>query len=252
MLTFKTLGLMESHISKDIKPDYTLTTLQVYAAFVKTIFSVEFSTNILRQGNALNDENWPSWVFNLMRPRVAHRLKEYTACGYHSNARISWSSRLLTAPCVKVDEVDGLSCRFWDEAGTELNPPEPPVEGKSRCTKKIYKSLEAIKEALWRTLVGDKCEDGKILLDIPWWDTKEPIETKKNKKIWKALDKNGWTPEVLLGRHETFTNFRIDNAKFNIFGRNFQDYFLTMNQCQDFPKAVTALEQEWQMSYGRR
>lgn len=167
------LALIEPSVLARIKPDYDLPVLDVFAAFAKDWISGTNSLEILGHCDARNMPSWsPDWTIPSFRCVCSALEPRYHASG-DSAAEVQFSAdgNRLTCKGLKIDTVDGLSISFLlDEERSPLERKNSMFQSANRSN--AYGNEDALKDALWKTLVGTRDltgntapEDYKCLLD---------------------------------------------------------------------------------------
>lgn len=189
------LGLMESGLAEQIEPDYNSTPAEVFTAFAKAMIvvskyvmgflqstisvlslrsAIRTETNAYYEGNSLeileqctySTKGMPSWVpdwtemnhFRLFSGRSTyHATKSYRALFDFSN-----NDQRLSCRGVRIDEIDGLGESYYENP--DGRRPEDAIV-QPRRSGNAYGSEDSLKDALWRTLVGNRDLRGKKVSD---------------------------------------------------------------------------------------
>lgn len=254
---YSLMGLMDQSLANFIRPDYGRSILYTYSQFAtKLIQTAPFGLNIICQGNGIREQEWPSWVPNFMIRATFAKLDHeffYTASRTELGDVSFPNTGELKAFGICVDTVDGLGAKFRDDGLEKPFVFESHVPAKGSAN--AYGSQEKVREALWRTLVGDRDKNGRmampnqnVILDIPWWDT--PADSPA---LEEALQKQGWSNPNIMLRDETWNGFRTHNASFSILGAPLKDFFRDkVGRCADFGIILDVLNRLWEMLNARR
>ncbi|KAH8744029.1 heterokaryon incompatibility protein-domain-containing protein [Hyaloscypha sp. PMI_1271] len=250
---YSLLGMMDSRLADAVEVDYQLPVLQVFEDFAKLLLNDSNSLEFLRQGNGANRDGWPSWVPDFTRVIQQNQMESvsngYRASGDYRPIFSFPDNHIMTCQGVFVDMVDGIGCKIWDEDGCCKN---------GTSTKSAYGTPEDNRDALWRTLVGDRAQDGghvpqeySTLLELPWWDSKSLTD-----ELILAMMDNGWEDMKLFTKaNADFQMLRSQNRDFRLWGQRFQDYFPAGTgtpSCRHFGALISAVGRVWSMMYGRR
>lgn len=197
------LGLMEGSFSRRVKPDYDASVHDVFIGFAKEWIGGTSNLEILGQCDYTNVPSWcPDWS---MRPyRHLHSALEPR---YDSGARLeaivhfSEDGQHLTCKGLKIDAVDGMTTAMlldFDERDSERQA----VMFQSKNGRNAYGSVEALKEALWRTMVGNRHLSGQI-----------------------APDAEECLLSAVPTKHDALAQYLASSAAFMIAGRRLDGYF---------------------------
>jgi hypothetical protein len=141
-----------SHITSRL----TQPSVKVFASFSKAMITATGRLDILRQCT-LEDEDerrMPSWVPDLTTVKYTNEMTydaSFNALGdIPANFQFIQDDRGLFVLGVRIDTVDGLECTFWDLVGNESSI------SQSSSTSTSYDTGQAVKKALYRSLVATK------------------------------------------------------------------------------------------------
>jgi hypothetical protein len=234
-------GLMESHITSRVSPDYNLPPSVVYAEVAKSFIQGYENLEPIREGNPWGPTQTPSWVADWRWPgrrplsRIENPLwgpswlsgKEihdswahipYKASG-QSRYEVTFSSNLLLA-CTGfiVDSISGLSargCGYFDwDAGT--------ITQADQWTSSYGNNRETLK-ALFRTLVADRVGRGQRSSEHHSAILYLPSTFGAAKPQFTAL---GWTwLGAQKGYYFRWEKWRVANMNFRLGHKRLHDYF---------------------------
>lgn len=155
------LGMLEASLSDHIVPDYNATVSQVFTDFAKAFIVANNSLELLEQCT-WSTKGMPSWVpdwtdtdhFRLYSGRSTyHATKSASAVFYFEN-----NDQSLSCQGARMDSIDGLGERYFQDFESHRCK-DVVLQPKGR--KNVYGSEEALKEALWNTLVGSRDAKGR-------------------------------------------------------------------------------------------
>jgi hypothetical protein len=253
------LGLLPNNISSRIHPNYSVSELEVYRSFSKTLFEASSSFDDIFRGTDATDAANTSWTIAL-RDFSSNRVingqadkfsNNYTKLLEHSRTalskvlkkldgneqyavevpyRFSKDGLTLTVLAIQVDTVAGISGSpaRWANPGTVLNVPWKQSQGGLQPRDDTNE-----REALLRVLTANpECEDrqSETLLDIPFFDSYEPSAT-----MIQQFRSNGWEKVLRSKLFHIFHVFRIQKRNFKLFGgKAFRDFFpATIGPCNE-------------------
>jgi hypothetical protein len=208
------LGLLDREVAHHITPDYNLPPWKVFASFPKAMITATGRLDILRQCT-LEDEDdpsMPSWVPDLTTVMYTNDITydaSFNACGdIPANFQFVQDDRGLFVLGYRIDAVDGLGCTFWDMVGNESSI------SQSSSTSITYDTEQAVKKALYRSLVAAEKEDvGNA--DSDNWE--QLLAMPPSAPIW--YDEN-------LRKHlESVRSFLTINKEFLVGGRKLEEWF---------------------------
>ncbi|PQE26581.1 heterokaryon incompatibility -domain-containing protein [Rutstroemia sp. NJR-2017a BBW] len=217
------LGLLPSHFSTMITPNYAASKSveEVYTEFARILLSdSKRLDSILSWCSYKPNTSIPSWVpdwtSKFSRNHVK-RLKDRTASGSRT-AQWSVSGDCLHVRGIKVGRVTSTSLSQSENA---------PLQSKmSDVHKDIPHSYgDELSYALSRTLVMDHAsvDVSASVLDIYWTDEQDISSIDSSAEMQMITKNLSWN---------AFDQFRHKNAKFSVFGRQFQRFFPTSREPQ--------------------
>jgi hypothetical protein len=240
------LGMMESSLVDLILPDYNATVLDVYRDFVKSTIKVNGSLDVIRHSYPTTRKELPSWVPDWTVERTGAPLtfgNTTFATSRSSAAEVHYldNDKLLSCKGFKFDTFDGMGC---SGNGT----PDPKTILPSKGSANPYGSIEAIREAIWRSLVANRNleseplkDDYSSLLATPnlvnaQFEDGDPLQelTQSNVFVW-------------------FNNIMNANSKFQICGQDLSCYFTNLQPSEiDVVHLREALMQRDRVNIRRR
>lgn len=218
------LSMLDPNISEHVSPDYRLSVSEVFTSFTRSVITSTQRLDILRpvEGRNLRPEggDLPSWVEDWTSRSVnSTRVLPGSYSSYSADANkpaiVSFidspdSSTLLSAKGIWVDAVDGVGEPYmlpdWSQDRRDI---VQPIGNKS-----IYASDEMIRDALWRTLVGDCGSEGEPAMDIMRNILKLP------RRFRPGLPK-GWSDRY----NHLFDFLYWSHRKWEIFGQRLSNWF---------------------------
>jgi hypothetical protein len=235
------VGLMESHITSRVSPDYNLPPSAVYTEIARSFIQAYANLEPIREGNPWGPTNTPSWVADWRwqgrRPlaRIENHLWgpswlsgkatqeasahiPYQASG-QSKCEVTFSDALLlTCTGCIVDSISALSARGWGYFNWDVRT----ITQDDQWTS-WYGSDTETSKALYRTLVADRVGRGQrssehhsAILNLPsTFGAAQPQFT--------AL---GWT--WLAAQEEYYfrwESWRGANRNFRVGHKRLHDYF---------------------------
>jgi hypothetical protein len=221
------LALMDDKLARRIVPDYTTEDDSVFITVAKAYVSEYQNLELLRHGGIWGGRGTPSWVpdwfWRIGRIREDPLKKDYNASGSLRMSVLFLDTppeRLICAGIV-VDTVEGIGAAHIPYG--EWLPQSVVQSASARSAYSSIDTLDGTRDALARTLYGDRSSDGDI-----WRSSNQrlfslPADDVKARRLFRELH---WASFA----HETWTNslwsqWRAANADFLIGGRRFDDYF---------------------------
>jgi Heterokaryon incompatibility protein (HET) len=206
------LGLMGPAMSSNIVPDYNMRSMESYAAFTKSFIQTKGSLEILRlAGTGETRKNWSSWIPSFdIRPRA----NPFEPPGSRAQASqnipciVDCSKLDGGIPCegILFDVVDGVGAphrrevrHFWSLDTSDLIQHQPSSKNRA------YDAQGTV-TALWQTLTANRDASGRVA----------PLEY--SELFHLHVDRSRYATVFM-------EEFVTDNAKFQIFGKCFKDYF---------------------------
>ncbi|EUC49898.1 hypothetical protein COCMIDRAFT_1312 [Bipolaris oryzae ATCC 44560] len=233
------LGLMHHAVSSLTTLDYSLSVEEVYTNFARQYIEATGSLEILEQCR-LKESPMPSWAPD-WRNKNHYRLfsghhSTYSA-GSASTASYHFRSEacILDVDGVILDAVDGLGQAYF-EYGTSSLPEHAVFQPNN--TASAYGCEDSIKDALWRTLTGDRTLQGHPapdnyaeILNLPF---RESCQTPLPSRGARALSR-----------------FITQSASLSVSGRRLDSFF--NNSLDQFPEtAIDAVERIWRFTRTHR
>ena len=175
------LVLLDPSIVAEIIPDYRMTVCQVFKSFTKAVIRSISSLDLLRRAgvttvhifSAVDGHFLLSWAEDLTCASesldrntigMTHLGMYCVGGGIPSEVQFLDEDTILSCGGIILDSIDGTNISF---AISERDPGfRPPV--KLRSSQNAYTSEEAVLDAVWRSLVGNRTESqnsGSIPLD---------------------------------------------------------------------------------------
>lgn len=236
------VGIMDSKVSANVVPDYTLDTSKVYAAIARTFICTYRNLEPLREGNPWGEVNSPTWAADwtwggrirfarltidpwgpFWRPKglppVFRLALPYRASGEEPmHALFSEDRMQLTCRGFIVDELDGLSARekgYFSWASHSIQQPT--------SDKNAYSNPEKVAEALYRTLVMDRVAGGSKASERHASILNMPSRFEIGQVQFERL---GWTwLSNQQGYYFRWSGWRISNNSFRLMGKPLSHYF---------------------------
>jgi hypothetical protein len=220
------LSLIDERIVKLIEPDYTLSTEETYLNFVVAAIKATQSLDIVCQSrfNSSGRKRIPTWVVDLSAELVV-ATEMATAVPYHTSKGRACSPRFqdstLLVEGFVFDRIDGLAAnqKVTDDYYDTIIAP--------KHTANVYGSELDIREALWRTVVGNRDGFGNNVPDS-----------------WSGLLRIPWVMEDT--EHDSYgyySEFLARTQLFAIGGKPFSSYFHTEGETDilngDWVRAAT-------------
>lgn len=240
------LGMMKDSVVSQIKVDYNADLSEVFTKFAKAfIVAGKSPLNCHREAKTDVDSNednsleileqctWhkrdmPSWVPDWTD--MNHYRLFSGKSTYFATKNLSAQCRFLVnqdrvlslyTRALRVDEVDGLASSYYEQLPSSAKPKDGMTQ--SARDLNVYSSKTGLREAVWRTLVGNRTpkgehvpDDYRLLLDcVP--QTEELAETS-----WRGL--------------RAFSRLVNQNAEFCIAGRKLRSFFPSDRPVIDNPK----------------
>jgi hypothetical protein len=163
------LGIIDPGVAAKIVPNYQSSVPQVLISFTKAVITFTNSLEILRRASAPvaqsymlhNNLSLPSWVEDLTyddglpdQGITGMKLPDMYSAGGNTpfNIRFSDQDTVFSCQGIVLDSIDGMGVPF---STREANPGDRPIARPSQI-QKAYFSEAAIRDALWRTLVGNR------------------------------------------------------------------------------------------------
>jgi hypothetical protein len=240
------LGLIDPSLADRINPDYNLEVHEIYAEFTKATISITKSLDILLAVSAGNMESSQarSWVPDFSRvSSMSFSPLPYNASRERIPDYSYGKSGYLYCKGFQIDEIENIACGCSNPSKSAKHRVE--LSTAQNCA---YATENEVREALWRTLVGDRergkraSKHNKLLLDLPWFGG-------------SLLGVAAPDPDMIYLK--LFDAFQQCNRHFKLFGRNFWDYFnLSLpiegfNPRTDTEPALHALRRQFDQLYLR-
>ena len=154
------LELMDKSLSSLITPDYAASFVDVYIDFVKATIRASGSLDVIRHRYPTENKDIPSWVPDFtVEPNnspLNTSNSTYMTNG-SSTANVQYpNSKLLSCRGFRIDKFDGMGC-MWSSGWS----PDTVVQTAGLANP--YGSLEAIRDAIWKTLVVNRDIEGEPL-----------------------------------------------------------------------------------------
>ncbi|KAF2997713.1 hypothetical protein E8E13_006810 [Curvularia kusanoi] len=169
------LGLMDPAVSSVVTLDYNLSVEDVYTEFTRQYIEATQNLEILQQCR-LGSSLLPSWVPD-WRNKGHYRLFSGSHSPYKAGKgslpsyRFRDDSHVLEIDGIVLDTVDGLGPAYFEHATSSML--EHGMFEPSNVAN-AYGSEESIKDAVWRTLTGDRTLRGRptpdsyaAIMDLP-------------------------------------------------------------------------------------
>jgi hypothetical protein len=217
------LALMSEELATNVTPNYEVDEKSVFISVAKAYISEYQKLDILRDGGVWGSLGTPSWVPDWTWPG---RVRDNTAKrGYDASGDISMTisfsinnTHRLTCTGTIIDTLDGIGAAHIPYGNWQ---PESIVQPTS--TQSAYNTLDGTKDALARTLYGDRASHGdtsrilgRALLSLPR-DAVKAVRTFQ-KLHWENFSREIWTSPP-------WSEWRAANSEFLIAGQRFDDYF---------------------------
>lgn len=230
---YGTLGLLDEAISKAILPNYDIPARDVFIAFAEAWIQAEMNLELLIYGGETgNGDEWrkldeldlPSWVPDLRKQtmvqyNVAHP-KPHAAGSQRASFTFLGNSVLSTQGII-LSAIDGLSeRRCWNEDPAAL---QSIVNAKHDAN--AYGSASAFREALWRTLVGDRDYQARSLVD----------DTLQSFLDVAIFDAPAPTKAQYRSDHIDYQSWLKTNASFVLGGKPLKQHFLPLKSIEHEP-----------------
>lgn len=208
------LGLMDPGFTKKITVNYKKPVEGAYTDF-SVQWMLEAGTLDMLTYCEFEDGQSPTWVpdwrntdFQPLLYIGDHENKYCAGSHYTDNIAISPDLKLVEVQGVLLDEIDGLSAALKESAASMKQP---------LMTANAYSDADELRDALWRTLIGNRTFDFKV----------PKSQTSYGEAFRALLD----TPLPETGGHlpapydQDFYTFIETNANFRIAGRPLEKYF---------------------------
>ncbi|KAF2439782.1 HET-domain-containing protein [Karstenula rhodostoma CBS 690.94] len=233
------LGLMAPNVVPLVGLDYGHSVEQVYTDFARQYIQATNSLEILEQCRLVGSA-MPSWVPD-WRNKNHYRLfsgrhSTYLA-GRPSSAVYSFrfEGRVLDVAGIIIDTVQGLGEAYFEHTtSSKVEDKMCPPDNNNN----VYGTEASLKDALWRTLTGDRTLQG---LPAPA-SYSEVLDLPLREHCRNALPSRG---------ARAFSRFLTRSCSLCVAGRRLDSYF--SNTPDGFPKtAVDAVERIWRFVRTRR
>jgi len=233
------LGLMEESVAQAIKVDYTLPVDAVYVSFAESYIRTTGRLDLLEQCRWVENgiPSWaPDWTYY-------HHWRLYS--GRRSRFRVGGTGKpsfefqdqghILKVDGIMIDTITGLGTAYFED-DVSLEPEHALVQPET--SEQPSGADQALKDAIWRTLVCDSTFRGKpapeeyaFLLNLPF--------------------REGTSEEYVSRGARAYARILSQNGSLSIAGRRLDSYF---SRTTDYPQkeAMDALEQLWRFSRSRR
>ena len=222
------LEMMEPELFALIEPDYTASVFDVYLDFAWATIRASGSLDVIRHcwwsepTSTDADSKFPSWLpdWNIEPTLSPLNLSNtnFSASGTTKALVPSITKGLKALPCrgYQIDEFDGLGC-LWSKGW------DPTTIIQTDGNANPYGSIDAIRDAIWKTLVASRNHNGEplsqdysSLLGTPFLKATLPSADNDNNPLWELMDSN-----ILTWCVKCLTN----TSELLVCGRPFRDYF---------------------------
>ena len=212
------LGLMDESLASLIIPDYTDPLLKVYRDFVKATVQATGSLDVIRHRFPSENACFPSWVPDWTVEPTTSALTlshiDFAVSGKTvAEATYLNNDELLSCKGFKIDTFDGMGC-LWSKAWST----ESIIQTAGSTDP--YGSIEAVREAIWQTMVANRSIYSEPLKD----DYSSLLATPALTKM--AIDKSSLLKELAGSNVMTWcVDFLNGCAEFRVCGRAMHEYF---------------------------
>ncbi|KAI9147596.1 Heterokaryon incompatibility protein [Paramyrothecium foliicola] len=224
------LELLPKSLEASIAPDYTAPVSKVFTDFAKATIEDTGLLDVIRHRYPTDNLALPSWVPDWTVERVNETLSDsivtYKASG-DTRATLKYFGKILSCRGFKFDSFDGFGAR-WSKAWSAET-----VENSSG-TENPYGDIEAVRNAIWRTMTADRDMNGEPTTD----DYRNILAT-------PALAAGAWRESDALRELISSTVFKYcqmildGNAALQVCGQELKDFFCGSEG--DSPDAIDSL-----------